>query len=48
MFDEYKEKKRKFKFFNKGPSNSWQNLDNNIKIEIEEKYSNLMKKLDYI
>ena len=47
MFDEYKDKK--FKFFNKGPSNSWQkNLDNNIKIEIEEKYSNLMKKLDYI
>ena len=49
MFDEYKDKKRKFKFFNKGPSNSWQkNLDKNIKIEIEEKYSNLMKKLDYI
>ena len=48
-FDEYKEKNRKFKFFNEGPSNKWQKkLDNSIKFEIEEKYSNLMKKLDYI
>ena len=48
-FNEYKDKKRKFKFFNEGPKNDWKNnLKNNIRIEIENRYSDLMKKLGYI
>ena len=48
-FNEYKDKRRKFKFFNKGPNNNWEkNLDEDVKTDIENKYSNLMKKLNYI
>ena len=48
-FNEYKDKNRKFEFFNKGPNNRWeQELDRGIKVEIENKFSDLMKKLGYI
>ena len=48
-FNEYKDKYRKFNFFNKGPKNNWENLlDEKIRIDIELRYKNLMKKLGYI
>ena len=48
-FNEYKDKSREFKFFNKGPENKWEDyLDGEIKKEIEVKYSGLMKKLGYL
>ena len=48
-FNEYKDKGREFKFFNKGPENKWEDyLDEEIKKEIEVKYSGLMKKLGYL
>ena len=48
-FNEYKDKYRKFNFFNKGPENKWENfLDEEIKKEIELKYSSLMEKLGYL
>ena len=50
-FNEYKdvEEESKFNFFNLGPKNKWQNnLDINIKDEIEKKFSDLMKKLGYL
>ncbi len=47
-YDEYVDN-RKYSFFNKGPKNKWQDdLDTNIKNEIEKKFSDLMKKLGYI
>ena len=48
-FNEYKDRSREFKFFNKGPENKWENfLDEEIKKEIELKYSSLMEKLGYL
>tara|TARA_Y100001958_G_C21185795_1_gene514901 strand:- start:335 stop:1174 length:840 start_codon:yes stop_codon:yes gene_type:complete len=47
VFD--KEKFKKKQFFYKGPQNNWQNnLDDNIRKEIEEKFYKEMKKLNYI
>ena len=49
LFKEYKENKRNFSFFHKGPNNRWEeSLNLQIKKEIEEKYSILMKKLNYL
>tara|TARA_B100001027_G_C16193721_1_gene297257 strand:+ start:29 stop:853 length:825 start_codon:yes stop_codon:yes gene_type:complete len=48
-FKEYLKRDKDFKFFFKGPNNIWQNsLGEEIKKEIEKKYYNLMKKLNYI
>ena len=47
VFD--KENLKKKQFFYKGPQNNWQNnLDDNIRKEIEEKFYKEMKKLNYI
>ena len=41
--------KEKVNFFNQGPSNNWEkNLDQSIKEELEEKFSNAMKELKYL
>ena len=46
---QHKKFKDIYSFFNKGPKNKWQDdLDTNIKNEIEKKFSDLMKKLGYI
>ena len=47
QFKEYRNKD--FKFFNKGPDNKWEdNLNKNIREEIENKYKISMKKLGYL
>lgn len=48
-YDEYAHGRKNFNFFNKGPENKWQdNLEVDIKDEIEKKFYNLMKKLGYL
>ena len=40
---------RKLKFFNQGPKNLWQdNLDKNIRFEIEDKFKSEMIELGYL
>lgn len=45
----YENSEKKINFFYLGPNNNWQkNLDNQIKNEIEEKFSKEMKELNYL
>ena len=45
----YENSEKKINFFYLGPKNNWQkNLDNQIKNEIEEKFSKEMKELNYL